>query len=80
MNIRTPKLFLALVLTLALCACSPKEAAPQTAEAAGEAFLTEFFTANADGRYDTFSRASAIDEAAVTAYYEIGRASCRERV
>lgn len=71
MNIRLPKLFLSvLALALALCACSPKEAAPQTAEAAGEAFLTEFFTANADGRYETFSQASAIDEAAATAYYE----------
>ena len=58
------------ILALALCACSAKEAAFQTPEEAGEAFLTKFFTANADGRYDTFSQASAIDEAAVTAYYE----------
>lgn len=41
MNVRIPKLFLAfLALALALCACSAKEAAFQTAEEAGEAFLT----------------------------------------
>lgn len=76
MNVRIPKLFLAfLALALALCACSAKEAAFQTAEEAGEAFLTEFFTANADGRYDAFSQTSVIDEAAVTDYYE-GLAPC----
>lgn len=76
MNIRIPKLFLAfLALALALCACSAKEAVFQTPEEAGEAFLTEFFTANADGRYDAFSQASVIDEAAVTDYYE-GLARC----
>ena len=76
MNVRIPKLFLAfLALALALCACSAKEAAFQTPEEAGEAFLTEFFTANADGRYDAFSQASVIDEAAVTDYYE-GLAPC----
>ena len=38
MNVRIPKLFLAfLALALALCACSAKEAAFQTAEEAGEA-------------------------------------------
>lgn len=75
MNIRIPKLFLALVLALALCACSAKEPSFQTAEEAGEAFLTEFFTANADGRYDAFSQASVIDGDTVTDYYE-GLAPC----
>ena len=76
MNVRIPKLFLAvLALALALCACSPRKAAFQTAEEAGEAFLTEFFTANADGRYNAFSQAPATDEAAVTDYYE-GLALC----
>ena len=76
MNVRIPKLFLAfLALALALCVCSAKEAAFQTAEEAGEAFLTEFFTANADGRYDAFSQVSVTDEAAVTDYYE-GLAPC----
>ena len=76
MNVRIPKLFLAfLALALALCACSAKEAVFQTPEEAGEAFLTEFFTANADGRYDAFSQTSVIDEAAVTDYYA-GLAPC----
>ena len=52
MNVRIPKLFLAfLALALALCACSAKEAAFQTAEEAGEAFLTEFL--NLRGGQDT---------------------------